>query len=367
MMIRQKGVCKTILLALLLCALPVVAGCSSNTAKVEHRIRNVRVEKARIAAISLNEEYAGTVKPLEEVDVASTIGGRVEEVYHDVGQSVNQGEVLFTLKADAQQTTEAEAAVSQAQLQYNYARDYYNRLKGVFDQGGISQQDMDKAETDCQSALVDLNSAQENLNLISNNSPGTARGNLVVTAPISGIISARNISAGEMTSASVIAFTIMKPGKMYVEIGVADQVIDKIANGQKLRVVIDALESTKIDGQVDRINPNVDAKTKLYNVRIILPQPQQKLSAGMIAKVLVPADQKARALQIPNQAIVVEQGKSVVYTAVNGVVKKRIVRTGIETETMTEITGNLKNGDLVIIEGQHLLQEGEKVHVVLSQ
>lgn len=366
MMMTWKRAYAAAILAWLLCILTAAAGCGSDKVTVDQKIRSVRVEKARVAAISLNEEYAGTVKPLEEVNVASTIGGRVEKVYYDVGQTVNQGAVLFTLKADAQQTTAAEAAVNQAQLNYDYARDYYNRLKGIFDQGGASQQDLDKADTECQSALVELNSAKENLNLVTNNSPGNTRGNLVVTAPISGTVSACNIHEGEMTSAQVAAYTIMKPGDMYVEIGVSDRVIGKISNGQKLQVMIDARDNTKIDGKVDRIDPNVDARTKLYNVRIILPQPE-KITAGMIAKVAVPADQKAQALQIPNQAIVVEEGKSVVYTAVKGVVKKKIVRTGIETETVTEITDNLKSGDFVIIEGQHLLQEAEKIKPILSK
>ncbi len=365
MIMIRKGICKTILPAIMLCILTVAAGCSSNTEKVGPKIRNVQVKKAVIGAISINEEYAGTVKPLQEVNVASTIGGRVEKVYYDVGDSVKQGEVLFTLKADAQQVTSAEAGLSQAQLQYNYARDNYQRMKALFDQGAISQQALDEAETNCQSAQVTLNNARENLGLVSNNAGG--RGNLTVTAPISGIISACNIDAGEMTSASVTAFTIMKPDAMYVEIGVSDQVIKKIIHGQKLKVIINAMENTAIDGWVDQISPNADALTKLYKVRIILPQAEPKISAGMIAKVMIPVEQKPEVLQVPNQAIVVEQGKSMVYTVANDTVHKKNVQTGIASETMTEITGNLNKDDLIVIEGQHLLQEGEKVHIVLSK
>lgn len=368
-MIKQRGILKKVLVPTLMLYLVTVTGCSTNTAKMEDRIKNVRVEKAVIASITVNEEYAGRLMPREEVNVASTISGRVDKVFFDVGQLVKKGQTLFTLKADAQQTNQAEAAVNQAQLQYNYARDLYEKTQVLYSNGAVSKQELDKVEKDYQSALVQLNSARDNLNLINNNGVSQAgtTGNAVVIAPISGIISACNISSGEMTAASVVAFTIINPEVMYVEINVSDKNIKKLVKDQKLKVGIDAVNNSEIEGLVDRISPNVDPKTKLYTVRIVLPQPNDKISAGMIAKVLVPIENKDQALQVPNQAVVVEQGATMVYTVQDGIVKKKAVKTGIATEKVTEIIDNLKAGDEVINEGQHLLLEGDKVNVLFQQ
>jgi RND family efflux transporter MFP subunit len=364
-MIRQKGIFRVVIASSLILYLVTIIGCGSNTVKVEARIKNVKVEKAITAPIAVNEEYAGRLMPLEEVNVASTISGRVEKVFFDVGQVINKGQTLFTLKVDGQQINQAEAAVNQAQLEYNYVRDLYEKTKVLYSSGAVAKQELDRIEKDYQSALVQINSANENLNLINNNgvSAGTT-GNSVITAPISGIISACHVSPGEMTSASVVAFTIIDPKMMYIEIYVSDKKINKLVKGQKLKVIIDAVNDGELEGMVDRTSPNVDPKNKLYTVRIIFSQPTDKMIAGMIAKVLVPIENKDQALQVPNLAVVVEQGAAMVYTVENGTVKKKAVETGIITEKATEILDNLKVGDDVIMGGQHLLQDGDKVNIV---
>jgi RND family efflux transporter MFP subunit len=363
-MIRQKGIFKIVMASSLILYLVTIMGCSTNGVKVENRVKNVKVEKAIMAPIAVNEAYAGRLMPVEEVNVASTIAGRVDRVFFDVGQVINKGQTLFTLKADAQQINQAEAAVNQAQLQYDYARDLYEKTQVLHSSGAIAKQELDKIEKEYQSSLVQLNSARENFHLINNNGTlsGTT-GNTVVTAPISGIISACHVSPGEMTSPSAAAFTIIDPQIMYIEIYVSDKKINKLVKGQKLKVIIDAVNDGELEGVVDRTSPNVDPKTKLYTVRIVFSQPTDKMIAGMIAKVLVPIETKNQALQVPNLAVVVEQGAAMVYTVENGTVKKKAVKTGIITEKATEILDNLQAGDDVIMGGQHLLQEGDKIRI----
>lgn len=362
---RQQGILKIILTLSFLMYLVTITGCSTNTAKTEARIKNVKVEKAVTAPITVNEEYAGRLMPVEEVNVASTISGRVENVFFDVGQLVNKGQTLFTLKADAQQINQAEAAVNQAQLQYNYARDLYEKTQVLYSNGAVSKQELDRVEKDYQSTLVGLISASDNLKLINNGASQTgATSNTIVSAPISGVVSACNVSPGEMTSASAVAFIIIDPAEMYVEIYVSDNKIKKLMKGQKIKVSVDALNSGVLEGLVDRISPNVDPKTKLYTVRITFSQPVDKMTSGMIAKVMVPIENNDQALQIPNQAVVMEQGVAIVYTVKDGVVKKKSVKTGITTEKVTEILENLQVGEEVIVGGQHLLQEGDKVIVI---
>lgn len=366
---ERKGKAKpaaALFILMLICSI-TLSGCSHAVVKTEASIRNVSVEKAVIKPISVNEEYAGRITPSQEINVASTISGRVDKVFFDVGQAVNKGQTLFTLQVDAQQTNAAEAAVKQAQLQSDYAQNLYEKTKSLFSNGAVSQQELDNVEKEYNSALVQLNSARDNLALITGSSSTGSAVNSVITAPISGIISVCNVDPGEMTSTSTAAFTIIDPKDMYIEINVSDKNISMLAKDQKLKVVIDALNKAQIEGRVDRISPNVDPKTKLYTVRIVLSQANEKISAGMFARVFVPIEYKAKALQIPNQALVVEQGADIVYTVEKGIIKKRVVKIGIAAENGTEITGNLKAGDDVVIDGQQLLQEGDKVHVVRKQ
>jgi len=344
-----------------LVGLTVTAGCQSNQPVAQSQIRTVQVETVKTGPLTLYEEYGGRLSPFEEVNVAATIGGRVEQVFFDTGQVVSKGQTLFTLKTEAQIVNQAQAAVDQAQLQFNYAQDLYTKTQVLFTSGAVSQQELDRVTKDYNSAQVQLESARNNLNLVSSPAGGS---NLAVLAPISGTVAACNIKAGEMTSASVPAFTIIDPREVNLEIMVSDKKIGSLSKGQALTVKIDGREDVEIQGLVDMICPNVDPRTKLFTVKIVFPQPVQSMSPGMIARVLVPVESKADVQQVKNQAVVVEQGVTMVYTADNGVVKKKAVKTGIATADRTEIVDGLESGEQVIMEGQHLLQNGDQVKVV---
>lgn len=346
-----------------LVSLVAVAGCQTSSPAPTRQTRMVQVETVTSGPITVYEEYGGRLSPLEEVNVAATIGGRIEQVFFDTGQVVSKGQTLFTLKTDAQIVNQAQAAVDQAQLQFNYAKDLLAKTQVLFTNGAVSQQELDRVTRDYNSAQVQLDSARNNLSLVSSSASGS---NLAVAAPISGTISACNIKPGEMTSASAPAFTIIDPREVNLEIMVSDKKVKNIYKGQMLRVRVDSGGPSEIQGLVDMISPNVDPRTKLFAVKMIFPSPLEKLSPGLMARVLVPVESKENVRQVKNRAIVVEQGVTMVYTADNGVVNKKVVKTGIAAADQTEILEGLENGEQVILEGQHLLQMGDQVKVVIT-
>ena len=84
----------------------------------------------------------------------------------------------------------------------------------------------------------------------------------------------------------------------------------------------------------------------------------------MFARVSFPVEDRANVLVVPNNAIVTETGVDYVYSVVDGTVKKAAVETGAATDAVTEITSGLRDGTLVVTEGQTFLNDGQKVRPV---
>lgn len=390
-----------------------LAGCSAKKPEVKQDIKNVKAVEAVLSSIGVSVEYPGKLKPIEEVVVSSKIPGRVAGIKAEAGQEVKKGDVLFTLdtvdlqaqynqsiaslesakanlirtrdSALEQQTAQADSAVKQAQIQFDDASSYLTKIEALYKEGAASKQQLDDAVSRQKAASVQLENARYSLNILTEKggpqSVGVAEAqvkqaqaavsassvqldNAVVTSPISGVVSIRNISEGEITSSAVPAFTIINTGTILVETSVSDKMAQKLQKGQKAAVKVSGLDNKKIEGVIDSISPAADARTFSYTVKVKIDNADNVLKSGMFARVIFNIDNKNQVLTVPNESIVVENGVQYIYVVENGLIHKKVVSTGISDEKKTEITSNLSQGNYVVTEGQNFLNDGDKVNIV---
>ncbi|SHI19253.1 efflux RND transporter periplasmic adaptor subunit [Desulfosporosinus lacus] len=393
----------------------LISGFGNKEAEVVPSIKNVTTVTASAATLTTEVEYASILKPVQEVTVSSKIAGRVATVQVEAGDRVEKGQVLFTLdsgdlqaqlqqqqanlevseanlaktagSAYDQQVLQAEQTVENKQITYEDAKKKYDLNQQLYASGVIAKLTLDDFQKQYASAEVDLRTAQDNLKLLKEKSgPDSvsvasaqvnqaAAGvnyaseqlkNTVITAPISGTVSGRNVDEGEIISGSTAALTIIDTDTMMAEISVPDKVVAKIEKGEIISLKMNALENKLVEGVVDYISPNADSKSKAYTIKILL-NTTDDLKSGMFAKVVLPEAVKENVLTVPNEAIKTENSGSVVYLVAEGSVKKVQVTTGLANDRFTEIIDGLKVGDEVITEGQIFLNEGEKVNVVSGQ
>ena len=186
----------------------------------------------------------------------------------------------------------------------------------------------------------------------------------LIRAPIDGVVSICNVKAGEMTSGAINAFTIINSDDLSAEINVPGEVQSVLSIGQILKFEIGVNEEKELDGTVSTVSPAADPRTGFFNVKIILKNGDGALKPGMFAKAVVPTKTRNDVITVPGGAIVSENGIEFVYLIQDGIVVKKIVKTGASTDTATEISGDLKEGYKIILEGQSFLSEGEKVEAV---
>lgn len=408
---RIMNKCISVLTVAALVLLPAV-GCSRNV-EVTQTEKNVKVTTATKSSISINVEYAGKVKPLEEITIASKLPGKVELVKAAVGSEVQKGDLLFKLDTKAvnaqlnqskaavdnaqanlarvqdssldQQIIQLEAAVKQAQIQYDDAKRSYDKIQQLYGADAASKQQLDDAESYLKNAEVQLNSAQDNLKVLREKAaPQTTAiaatqleqaqaayeaasiqvSDSTVTAPISGVISMRNVDEGEFVGSGTPAFTVINSKTLIIEISVPDTVVAKLHTGQQVPMKITATPQGDFTGTIDAISPAADPATQAYTVKLRLENPDNAIKPGMLAKVILPMESKADVITVPNEAIFVEDGIQYVFLAEAGKVKKTTVSIGLSNDKVTEVTGGLSEGASIITEGQSFLNDGENVNVI---
>ena len=395
--------CKAALTVLILLLFSVLAaGCGESKEAVKEATA-VKVMELGKSSLTVTVDYPSKLLPSRDIDVSAKIPGKVSNAYFKVGSKVKKGDILFTLEAEESnsQLTQSEAALSgtrenikqqllaaetgleQAQLRYNELKSDYEKTGKLYEQGAVSKHEKDNVETLYKNAVVSLESAKENLKIIKGTDSGgglaTAQanqaqsavdaasiqvGNSVVRSPIDGMVSVCNVKAGELTSSVINAYTIINSDNITAEINVPGEVQSVLSAGQTIKLEIGVPGKNGFDGTIDTISPAADTRTGFYNVKIILENRAETIKPGMFAKAIIPAVTKNNIFTVPGGAIVSENGIEFVYLVQDGIVVKKIVRTGASTESVTEIEGDLKEGDRIILEGQSFLSEGEKVEAI---
>ncbi|EKQ57339.1 MULTISPECIES: efflux RND transporter periplasmic adaptor subunit [unclassified Clostridium] len=382
-------------------------------AEVTQEVKNVKTEKITTGTISTEVEYASNLKPAKEVQVLPKTGGRVATVDVNIGDKVSVGQTLFTLdtkdysaqlqQAEAgvsaasanlertsdsgfiQQLLQAEQLVGKLQIQYNTAKDSYDRTQTLYSAEAVTKKDLDDAKAQYDAITIDLKNAQDSLELLKNKSGPQATqaaeaaleqaqagvsavqiqiNNATITAPIAGVVSEKAVEVGELASGQSGSVTIIDSSSLEAEINIPDKMLEKIKVGLSVPVTINALPDAKIVGVIDNISPNTSSKNNFYVVKVKIDNSNGDIKAGMFAKISLPAEKKDNILMVPNETIKMENGVNYLYTVDNGQVKKISVETGISNEKFTEVTGKVQEGLDVITEGQNLLSDGEKVNLV---
>lgn len=395
------------------CLLSAFSACGTANGGKAQEVRNVKAVQAVMSPIRIDVEYPGKLKASEEITVSSKISGRVAEIKAEVGDAVEKGQVLFTLDtkdadavlkqsqanleaADAnlkrtgesvlsQQVIQAEAALRQAQVQYDDAKRFFGKMKALYEQGAISRQQYDDSESKYKNAGIQLGSARDSLNLLKDKAgPQSvnvaaaqveqARASLEqasiqveetsVVSPISGTVSARNIEKGELVSNSIPAYSVINVKTLSVEVNTPASLVGKLQKGLTVPVIINALDGKSADGTIDVISPAADARLQGYIVKISIENKDGHLKPGMFGRVMLPTERRDSALTVPNEAVVIENGVQYVYTVTDGRIKKKTVTTGLSTDKVAEITGGLSAGEYVVTEGQSFLNDGDRVKII---
>jgi RND family efflux transporter MFP subunit len=157
---------------------------------------------------------------------------------------------------------------------------------------------------------------------------------------------------------------IVNTDKLKVNVGVSEQIINKIYKDQKVDVKVKVATDQILKGTVKAVSPVPDQRTQIYPVEIEIDNADNLIKPGMFAEILFDIEKRDNVLAIPSGAVQEDNGKKYVYVVENGIVKKRDIEIGLDNGNYVEIKSGLKEKDKVVVKGQNYVEDGEKVKVV---
>lgn len=308
----------------------------------------VPVEVAKAARRSIAASYMGTA-PLEargEAQVVAKTSGIALAVLADVGQQVRAGQVLVRIDRDR-----ATLQVAQSEAQVRKLEANYRRATQLAGQQMVSANDVDQLRYDLENARAAYRLARLEL------SYGA------VTAPISGVVAARNIKPGNLVQINTPIFTIVDNSRLEATLNAPEREIAVLKSGQAVQLAVDALPGKTFEGRIDRVSPVVDSGSGTFRV-VCAFDGGGELQPGMFGRIRINYDQRADALAIPRTALLDDGSAPAVFTVRGGKAVRTELKLGYIDGEWVEVRDGLREGDPVVVAGKAALREGSAVQVI---
>lgn len=277
---------------------------------------------------------AGKIESGEKADVTTKISAKVGKINVEVGSVVKQGDpliILDTKEIEAQvtqaqagmhtaeanlrktetgarpeQKDQAQAALDSAAVNYENAKNTYQRNEELFNSGAISQSQLESAETQLAAALAQYNSAQDTLDILTKGETKETLdvlqaqvkqsqaalelaeaqlANGTILSPVSGVVSAKNINVGELAVPGAILISIVNTDSLYVNAFLPSGLLEKVRVGQQVVAKVSEIPEEVFAGRVEIISPVMDAGSKNVSVKVKLENAKVPLKPGMFAEI----------------------------------------------------------------------------------
>ena len=313
-------------------------------AQASEPLQTYRVQYQTAAAAYATQ---ATVEAVRESTVAAQVSGRVVAVNFDVGDYVKAGSVIIRLAAQELSSAVAgsRAQVAQADATLANARANYARQQQLFQQKFISQAALDRAAAEFRSAEAAARAARAGAG-----QSAAISGYTVITAPYSGVVSARHVEMGESVTPGTPLMTGFDPKDMRVVATIPQYKLAVVKAAKHVTVEIPSLNKWIAATGVTML-PTADAATHSVKVRIDLPDTLTSVLPGMFVRAHFSLG-SARRLSIPTRAVVRRSEMSAVYVIdAKNRISLRQVRLGEpDARGHVEVLAGLSPGEIIALD-----------------
>ncbi len=328
----------------------LLVSCGNGKDKEANTPLEVDTEVVGPASSVTKGSYVGVVEESASTAVSFTGMGVITMMNVSEGQLVSRGQLIA--KMDAQQSLNA---VKAAEAQMKQANDALARLQQLHDKNSLP--DIKWVEVQSQVAQ-----AQSQLDMTKK-----ALQDCSLTAPVSGIVGKKMLSAGETALPSQAVCTILNINNVKVKVSIPEKEIASITPSTATSISVDALEGeTFVGGRIEK-GVTADAITHTYDIRINLSNPGQRLLPGMVASVDIQngnskAEAESATITVPVRSVQQSaDGKHFVWVVKDGKAHRQNITLGETFGNRIEILSGVKSGENVITAGYQKVSEGSAV------
>ena len=320
-------------------------------------------------------EATGNAAAINTANLVARVSGFLQEISYKDGDAVKAGAALFTIEPEPYQLKleQAQAAEAGAQATLKQTEAEYQRQVDLVARAAASKATLDNALANRDSAAAKLKQAQ-----VDTKQAAINLGYTRVTAPFDGIVTARQVSIGELVGAgatpSVLA-TIVQLDPIYVNFTATEtDVLRTRADLARRGLTALELKGTAVEiglqtengyphkGTLDYLAPTVSTTTGTLALRALLPNDARVLLPGYFVRVRVPIGREDSALFVPDVALGSDQGgRYVLVVNADNVVEQRKVEIGPLIGDLRVIEKGIAKDDRVIVAGILRAIPGQKV------
>ena len=294
-------------------------------------------------------DYTATIIPFEEVNMAPSTPGRIDKIYVEVGDKVKKGDKLFLMD---------RTQLFQLDLQLSNLQKDLDRIDTLLRTGSAKQQQYDQMKTqyDVTKTNVDF-----------------MRVNTLLKSPFYGVVTGKYFEDGEMYSGSPTTqsgrsavVTVMQVNPLKVNVNISEQYYPLIKLGMKAEITADVYKDEKFTGTVYRISPTINSGSRSFITELELPNSSDKLKPGMFVRVAMDLGE-VETFVVPANTVLIQEGTNIrfLFLMKNNIAERIEVQLGKRFDDQVEIISeSIKEGDMLITEGQSRLINGDKTELV---
>jgi len=300
-----------------------------------------------LRALSQGVSVSGSLSPVTQATVKSTIGGEVRRVLVREGESVRQGSVVAEIDGTEARTRldAALADLAERRARLDIAARNRDTNQGLLKQSFISQNAFDQLQSTYQASQAAVQWAEAQVKLARQASADT-----LVRAPMAGTVAKRLVNGGERVGVDAPLLQLVDLSRLELEATVPASDVARIGTGQIVRFMVDGFGARQFEGKVARINPVAESGTRAIKLFVTVPNSDASLRGGMFAQGVVTVSQSAAMPVVPLSAVFEEAAQSYVFTVEGGKLAKRALTLGLKDEGsgLVEATSGLSVGIAVV-------------------
>ena len=329
---------------ILAAAAMLLPACSSKSAEdtetEQEKVETVSTQKLQKQEIMRVLTFSSVLQPYEKVSVAPALQGRIKNLYVEVGDRVQKGQMLAKMD---------ETQYLSTKLNYENTKTDFNRIKILNDSNNIAKQTYDQAKSGLDVLETSLKNLEENTYL---------------RAPFAGVISARNYEPGELFAGQAI-YELVQISTLKALVEIPESYFPDVKQGMKINLKTDTYADEVFPAVVEIVYPTIDEKSHTFSVKLRISNANQKLRPGMYVNTTLEMG-KENTLVAPYNAVQKLQGSDerYVFLAENGKAKRVVVKFGQRFDDNVEILADeIKEGVDLITQGVAKLHDGTPIQI----
>lgn len=340
----------------------------------------ISVEAIPVQTSTISEQVSafGNIQTEDLVEIVPQVSNRITEIHVDLGDNVNQGQLLAEIyEAPFREAVEqAEAQVRQARATLDRDSTELGRQEQLFERDVISRSEYETARSTYLNSLAQFESAEATLAQSREDLENTD-----IVSPVYGVVLSRSVSEGDLATTGTTLFEIANLTGFETRVFLPIQDWELVEIGQPVSMALSTSGEAIAEGVVSMKSPRLDPTTGLGEVVISLTNTSSSVYQGALVQARINLQTKENVVVIPRSALVekvetyiepetgtieLQRSYSAFITQGDTTAVQRELELGIEQGDRIEVTNGLQPGDKLVVTGQQSLEDGSPIRIAGS-